>query len=97
LRTYRTELNGYCYRLLGSVFEAQDAMQDTMVRAWRGLGNLERPSSLRVWLYRIATNVCFNMITARRRRALQPTWPAPGLRPRSWPVVAGAQLGRADS
>jgi RNA polymerase sigma-70 factor, ECF subfamily len=70
LESYRTELNGYCYRLLGSVFEAQDAVQDTMVRAWRGLESLERPSSLRVWLYRVATNVCFNMITAGRRRAL---------------------------
>jgi RNA polymerase sigma-70 factor (ECF subfamily) len=70
LEEHRAELNGYCYRLLGSVFEAQDAVQDTMVRAWRGLGNLERRSSLRVWLYRIATNVCFNMITAARRRAL---------------------------
>jgi RNA polymerase sigma-70 factor (ECF subfamily) len=70
LEDYRAELNGYCYRLLGSVFEAQDAVQETMVRAWRGLGNLERHSSLRAWLYRIATRVCFNMITATRRRAL---------------------------
>jgi RNA polymerase sigma-70 factor, ECF subfamily len=70
LEEYRAELNGYCYRLLGSVFEAQDAVQETMVRAWRGLGNLERRSSLRGWLYRIATRVCFNMITATRRRAL---------------------------
>ena len=70
LEEYRPELSGYCYRLLGSVFEAQDAVQETMVRAWRGLGNLERRSSLRVWLYRIATNVCFNMITSARRRAL---------------------------
>jgi RNA polymerase sigma-70 factor (ECF subfamily) len=69
LEEYRAELNGYCYRLLGSVFEAQDAVQETMVRAWRGLGNLERRSSLRVWLYRIATNVCFNMTAAARRRA----------------------------
>jgi RNA polymerase sigma-70 factor, ECF subfamily len=70
LATYRTELTGYCYRLLGSVFEAQDAVQETMIRAWRGLGNLQHRSSLRVWLYRIATNVCFNMITAGRRRAV---------------------------
>jgi RNA polymerase sigma-70 factor, ECF subfamily len=70
LEEYRAELNGYCYRLLGSLFEAQDAVQETMVRAWRGLGNLEQRSSLRGWLYRIATNVCFNMITTSRRRAL---------------------------
>jgi RNA polymerase sigma-70 factor, ECF subfamily len=70
LESYRRELNGYCYRLLGSVFEAQDAVQETMVRAWRSRGNLERRSSLRVWLYRIATNVCFNMITTARKRAL---------------------------
>ena len=70
LESYRPELNGYCYRLLGSVFEAQDAVQETMVRAWRSLGNFERRSSLRVWLYRIATNVCFNLITTGRKRAL---------------------------
>jgi RNA polymerase sigma-70 factor (ECF subfamily) len=70
LEAYRSELNGYCYRLLGSVFEAQDAVQETMLRAWRGVEKFERRSSLRVWLYRIATNVCFNLITAGRRRAL---------------------------
>jgi RNA polymerase sigma-70 factor, ECF subfamily len=70
LEAYRPELSGYCYRLLGSVFEAQDAVQETMVRAWRGLRNLERLASLRVWLYRIATNVCLNMVNARRHRAL---------------------------
>jgi RNA polymerase sigma-70 factor (ECF subfamily) len=70
LETHRKDLYGYCYRMLGSVFDSQDAVQETMLRAWRGLGRLERPSSLRVWLYRIATNVCLNMVSARRRRAL---------------------------
>src|SRR5260370_13184266 len=66
---YRCELTGYCYRMLGSGFEAEDAVQDTMLRAWRSAGQFEGRSSVRSWLYRIATNVCVDMLRGRKRRA----------------------------
>ncbi|MEO3974049.1 sigma-70 family RNA polymerase sigma factor [Streptomyces sp. CAU 1734] len=69
LEKYRRELTGYCYRMLGSSFEAEDAVQDTMVRAWRNIEKFEGRSSLRSWLYRIATNVCLDMLNAGNRRA----------------------------
>ncbi|MFF8607426.1 sigma-70 family RNA polymerase sigma factor [Streptomyces sp. NPDC015346] len=69
LDKYRTELTGYCYRMLGSAFEAEDAVQDTMVRAWRAIDSFEGRSSLRSWLYRIATNVCLDSLNAGNRRA----------------------------
>ena len=80
LDRHRVELTGYCYRMLGSAFEAEDAVQETMVRAWRAYGEFEGRSSLRSWLYRIATNVCLSMVSARQRRArpmdLGPAWSA---------------------
>jgi RNA polymerase sigma-70 factor, ECF subfamily len=69
LEQHRRELTGYCYRMLGSAFEADDAVQETMVRAWRGIDAFEGRSALRSWLYRIATNVCLDMLRARQRRA----------------------------
>lgn len=69
LERHRVELTGYCYRMLGSSFEAEDAVQDTMIRAWRSYEKFEGRSSLRSWLYRIATNVCLDMLTAGNKRA----------------------------
>jgi RNA polymerase sigma-70 factor (ECF subfamily) len=68
LEGYRRELTGYCYRMLGSAFEADDAVQETMLRAWRSAASFEGRSSLRSWLYRIATNVCLDMLADRKRR-----------------------------
>jgi RNA polymerase sigma-70 factor, ECF subfamily len=69
LEQYRRELTGYCYRMLGSAFEAEDAVQETMLRAWRSLDSFEGRSALKSWLYRIATNVCFDALAGRERRA----------------------------
>ena len=68
--TYRRELTGYCYRMLGSAFEADDAVQETMLRAWKGAEGFEGRSSMRSWLYRIATNVCLDALRGEKRRAL---------------------------
>jgi RNA polymerase sigma-70 factor (ECF subfamily) len=70
LLEHRRELTGYCYRMLGSSFDADDAVQETMIRAWRGLADFEGRSALRSWLYRIATNVCLDQLSGRSRRAL---------------------------
>jgi RNA polymerase sigma-70 factor, ECF subfamily len=69
LENHRRELTAYCYRMLGSPFEAEDAVQDTFLRAWRSLDRFQGRASVRSWLYRIATNVCFDALKGRGRRA----------------------------
>lgn len=69
LEAHRRALTGYCYRMLGSGFDAEDAVQETMVRAWRAADSLEKQAALKGWLYRIASNVCFDMLQGSRRRA----------------------------
>ena len=67
---HRSELTGYCHRMLGSAFEADDAVQETMVRAWTRRESFEGRASVQTWLYRIATNVCLDMLRGRSRRAV---------------------------
>ncbi len=95
LEPFRRELTGYCYRMLGSGFEAEDAVQETMVRAWRNADSFEGRSSVRSWLYRIATNVCIDMQRQVQRRArpmeMGPASPPGGVPPRA--AAARGHLG----
>ena len=70
LDAYRTELTGYCYRMLGSPFDADDAVQDTLLRAWQAWDRFEGRASVRSWLYRIATNVCLDRLRGKDRRTM---------------------------
>src|SRR5437016_14228181 len=67
---YRAELHAHCYRMLGSVHDADDALQDALLRAWRGLARFEGRSSLRTWLYTVATRTCLDLVDSRGKRAL---------------------------
>jgi RNA polymerase sigma-70 factor (ECF subfamily) len=74
---HRAELHAHCYRMLGSVHDAEDAHQDALLRAWRGLAGFEDGGRLRPWLYKIATNVCLDAIARRRKRILPPDYGPP--------------------
>jgi RNA polymerase sigma-70 factor (TIGR02960 family) len=77
---HRRELQVHCYRMLGSLQDAEDALQDTLLAAWRGLGGYEGRASIRTWLYRIATNRCLDALRAARRRPAK-EWDIPGVEP----------------
>jgi RNA polymerase sigma-70 factor (ECF subfamily) len=72
LEHHRPALTGHCYRMLGSVVDAEDAVQESMLRAWKGIGRFQEQASLKTWLYRIATNVCLDTLSATRRQRLRP-------------------------
>jgi RNA polymerase sigma-70 factor, ECF subfamily len=77
----RRRLHVHCYRMLGSVHDADDAVQETMLRAWRGIGRFQPRAEISSWLYRIATNVCLRMIEQRDRREEMRGGPAPAALP----------------
>src|SRR5919109_320532 len=93
---YRGELHAHCYRMLGSVHDAEDALQDALLRAWRGLAGFEGRSSLRSWLYTIATNTCLNQLARRPKRVL-PIDYGPAADPHEGPGEPLAESERVES
>src|SRR5947209_8745089 len=91
IASFRRELLAYCYRMVGSVDEAEDLVQETYLRAWRAYGSFEGRASVRTWLYRIATNVCLTAIGRRGRRPLPSGLGAPSADP-DGPLLAGAEV-----
>jgi RNA polymerase sigma-70 factor, ECF subfamily len=77
LEQYRPALTGHCYRMLGSIVDAEDAVQESMLRAWKGLDRFDHRASMKTWLYRIATNVCLDTIASADRRRLRPVDTSP--------------------
>jgi RNA polymerase sigma-70 factor (ECF subfamily) len=90
--SFRPELLAYCYRMLGSVHDAEDQVQETLLRAWRSSGDFEGRASLRTWLYRIATNACLRAIENRKRRPLPSGLGAPGEDPRAPHAAAAPEV-----
>src|SRR3954468_20178279 len=81
LEQHRPAPTGHCYRMLGSVVDAADAVQEAMLRAWKGLDRFKEQSSLKTWLYRIATHVCLDTLSSSDRRRIRPvaSSDAPGI------------------
>ncbi|WP_394831312.1 RNA polymerase subunit sigma-70 [Pendulispora rubella] len=92
IKPFRRELLAHCYRMLGSLDDAEDVVQETYLRAWRAYGGFEERASFRAWLYKIATNGCITATKQRRRRALPSGLGAPGDDPMATPVMAGPEV-----